>query len=59
MLGVVNYIFRHKTNKDIKNKRFTIEKVESGESKIYIESMKENGYELIGRKAERSYMIRD
>jgi len=59
MLGVVNYIFKHKTNKDIQSKRFAIKQVENGESKIYIESMKEKDYELIERKAERSYMIRD
>lgn len=45
----IQYIFKHKKDKDIQFEIFTIEQVECGEAKEYIDSMKDDGYKLIKR----------
>ena len=46
----IKYVFGNRKDKDIQDQTFFIEQVENGESKIYIEAMKKDGYTLMFRR---------
>jgi hypothetical protein len=48
----IKYIFEHKTDKDTQEEIFTIEQIENGEAKEFIDAMKVDGYRLIDRIVE-------
>lgn len=50
----VEYVFKHRVDKDTQYKSFIMQEVEDGDAKSYIASMNLDGYDLI----ERNYFER-